>query len=204
MSAPASTPSRAPGTSRRASTWNGFELFAECLLTGVVVGVLALPLLTALPALAAGCRHLRASAEGRAAGVRILLREARTAARGSWAVSAALLAVLGVLAGNALLASSTALPGGGALRWATAALAAALLVVACRAAAAWAPGASWPRLVADAARRSAADPAGSLLVVVALGVPVLLGWMLPPLALPGAGVVVLGAVAVEARAARGS
>ena len=207
MGSPASTPSTAPspaGEPRRASPGpgslrDGFELFAECLLTGAVVGVLALPLVTALPALAAGTRHLRSHVAGEACGMRLLLRDARAAVRGSWGVSLLLLALLAVLGFNALVASGGALPGGQVLRWGTLALAVAALVVAFRAAAAWSPGASWRALVSAAARRSGRDLHGSVLVAAALGFPGLLGWMLPPLALPGVGILVIGLVAVEAR-----
>ncbi|PPK93463.1 hypothetical protein CLV92_11091 [Kineococcus xinjiangensis] len=204
MSAPSSTPSPAPAPRRAASKptslQNGFELFAECLLTGVVVGVLALPLVTALPAVAAGTRHLRHHVAGEASGTRLMLRDAVAATRGSWLVSGALVLLLAVLGSNALLASTTALPGGGVLRWVMAVLAVAAVVVALRAAAAWAPGASWRLLVARAAHRSAADPVGSLLTALAVGFVVLMAWMLPPLGLPAVGIVVLGLVAVEARA----
>ncbi|GAB7192701.1 hypothetical protein NUM3379_34100 [Kineococcus sp. NUM-3379] len=202
MGSSASTPSPAPAARRRSSPRDGFELFAECLLTGVVVGVLALPLLTALPVLAAGTRHLRSHVEGEASGVRLLLRDARTATRGSWGVSLLLLALLAVLGFNVLVASSGALPGGGVLRWVALALAAAALVVAFRAAAQWSPGASWRALVVAAARRSGADPTGSALVALAAGFVGLLAWMLPPLALPGVGILVVGLVAVETRYTR--
>ena len=196
----------APGAARRAPRAAGagesFELFSETLLTGVVVALLSLPLVTALPAVAAGTEHLRRHRAGRASGVRVLLHTARAALRGSWAVSAAVLAALALLGFNALVASGAGLPGGGALRWVMAALATALLVVAFRAAATWSPGASWRRLVAAAARRSAADAGGSVLVATAVGFVVLVAWMLPPLALPGTGILVLGLLAVETRAAR--
>ena len=203
MGPSASTPSPAPAAPRRSSgpspIRDGFELFAECLLTGVVVGVLAIPLVTALPALAAGTRHLRAHVEGEASGVRLLLREARAAARGSWGVSLLLLALLAVLGFNVLVASGGGLPGGEVLRWGALALALALLVVAFRAAAGWSPGASWRALVAAAARRSGRDLHGSVLVALAFGFIGLLGWMLPPLALPGVGILVIGLLAVETR-----
>ncbi|WP_432572583.1 DUF624 domain-containing protein [Kineococcus sp. SYSU DK005] len=192
----------APGAARRAPRAAGagesFELFAETLLTGVVVALLSLPLVTALPAVAAGTEHLRRHRAGRASGVRVLLRTARAALRGSWGVSAATLAALALLGFNALVASGP-LPGGGALLALTALLAVAVVVVALRAAGSWRPGASWPALARGAARAAAADPGGSALVAASAGFVGLLAWMLPPLALPGAGVVVLGLVAVEAR-----
>ncbi|WP_337059889.1 hypothetical protein [Kineococcus sp. G2] len=186
------------GTTGSASTRDSFELFAETLLTGVVVGVLAAPLVTALPAVAGGAEHLRRHRNGESSGVRVLLRTARAALRGSWGVSAALVAALLLLGFNAVLAGGP-LPGGDVLLVATAVLAVGVLVVAVRAAGSWRPGASWPRLVRTAARTCAADPAGSALLASAVAFVGVLAWMLPPLALPGAGIVVLGLVAVEAR-----
>ncbi|GAA4979527.1 hypothetical protein [Kineococcus glutinatus] len=183
----------------RRSARDSFELFAECLLTGVVVAVLAVPLVTLLPVVAAAVRHLRRVHEGEGGGVRVLLRETARACRGSWAVSGALLALLAVLGLNAVVAGGGQLPGGAALRWVMVALAAAALVVALRAAATWSPGASWRALVTRAAARSAHDPGGSVLVAAACGLVGLLAWMLPPLVLPGAGIVVLGLLAVEGR-----
>ncbi|WP_205705190.1 hypothetical protein [Kineococcus indalonis] len=197
---------RAPAPARRAAprpagARDSFELFAETLLTGVVVALLALPLVTALPAVAGGTEHLRRHRAGEVSGVRVLLRTARTALRGSWAVSAAVLAALALLGFNALVATGP-LPGARVLLAATALLGAGVLVVALRAAGSWRPGASWPALVRAAARTSAADPGGSALVAASAAFVAVLAWMLPPLALPGAGVVVLGLVAVEARRPR--
>ncbi|WP_432488948.1 DUF624 domain-containing protein [Kineococcus sp. SYSU DK018] len=189
---------RRPAGPRAEGTRDSFELFAETLLTGVVVGVLALPLVTALPAVAGGTEHLRRHRAGEVSGTRVLLRTARAALRGSWGVSLALLAALALLGFNALLAVGP-LPGGDVLLAVTGLLAVAVVVLALRAAAAWRPGAAWPSLVRTAARDAAADPGGSVLLGAAVAFVVLLAWMLPPLALPGAGLVVLGLVAVEAR-----
>ena len=177
---------------------DSFDLFAETLLTGVVVAVLALPLVTALPAVAAGTQHLRRHRAGEASGVRVLLRTALAASRGSWAVSGAVLGALTLLGCNVWIATGD-LPGGEVLSATTGLLGIAVVVASLRAASSWHPGAAWPALVRGAVRTSAADIGGSLLVAASVGFVVVLAWMLPPLALLGTGLVTLGLVAVDAR-----
>ena len=78
-------------------------------------------------------------------------------------------------------------------------MATGLAVVVLRTAAAWSPGARWSSLAREAARRGVADLRGSLLLVMALGVLVLVTWQLLPLLVPMTGCVVMAAVAVERR-----
>ncbi|POX47255.1 hypothetical protein C3488_23850, partial [Streptomyces sp. Ru72] len=72
-------------------------------------------------------------------------------------------------------------------------------VAGLRAAAAWAPGASWRALLAAAGRRTVLDPAGSFLLVGGAALVVCSAWFVAPLAVPVLGAVAAAAVAVEER-----
>ncbi|WP_299033297.1 hypothetical protein [uncultured Pseudokineococcus sp.] len=196
---------RATNRDASRSPLTALGLLGEVVVVGVAVALLTVPLVTALPAAAAGGEHLRAHARGERDDVRSLLARLRRACRRPWGVpvaAGALLLVLVVDGGIVLLAPAgppvPALAGLGA--------GALLLVVLLRAAAAWSPTASdvagppWRRLVAAAAARSLDDLSGSALLLLALGLAGVLVWMLPLFALLVGGLVVLAAVAVEQRA----
>ncbi|HEX6347124.1 hypothetical protein [Umezawaea sp.] len=180
-----------------------FPLFAECLTAGLLVVLAALPLVTLLPALAAGCAHVKAHVDGETTAVRAFLVRLRAASRGGAGPSVGVLLGFGVLAADVVVVRRVDLHGGGAVGAVCAAAAVALAVVVLRAAADWSPGSAWSALVRGAARRAVADAAGSLLLVVALGVLVVVTWQLPPLVVPMLGCVLMAAVAVERRRARG-
>ncbi|MEU7588138.1 hypothetical protein AB0A95_17780 [Micromonospora sp. NPDC049230] len=179
-----------------------FALFGECLTAGLLAGLAILPVITLLPALAAGCAHIRAHVDGDSTAVRAFFARARAAYPGSVRPS------LGVAAGYLLLAGDvwilrTGVPGSAPVGAICGVVAVALSVVVLRAAAAWAPGTPWAHLVRRAARRAVtSDPSGSLLLVLALGMLVLVTWQLLPLAVPMLGCVLMAAVAVESRYAR--
>ncbi|MBO1752612.1 hypothetical protein J4G33_12435 [Actinotalea sp. BY-33] len=172
-------------------------LLGETLVVGAAVAVVSIPLVTAVPAVAASVRHLRRHLLGEPDTLGALAREMVVAARDLWWVGLVLPIALLVLGFN--LWAAAWVPGGDVVRVVILAIAAALLVVVLRAAARWVPGARATRLLADSARRSRADLAGSALLVVALGACGLLVWMLVPLLLVVGGLVVLAAVAVENR-----
>lgn len=182
---------RSPGAS--------LALLGEVAVVGVVVAVASAPLVTALPAAAAGAEHLRAHVRGDRDDLRSLGARLRAACRRPWGVpllTGLVLAVLVVDLSVVLLSpGSPPVPALAAL-----AAGAVVLVVLLRAAAAWSPGTPWGGLVREAAERSAADPSGSALVLLALGLAALLVWMLLPLVLVVGGLVVLAAVGVELRA----
>ncbi|MFE2498718.1 hypothetical protein ACFXKS_20735 [Streptomyces scopuliridis] len=177
-----------------------FALFADMLAVGLFTTVASLPLITAPVALAAGCSVLRDSARtertATAGRYRDALRAhgvARTLAAG------AVLLALGALFLLDLALAGAGLPGAAAVSAALAAVGAGALVVGVRAAAHPAARRSWPAAVRAAARRSAADPAGSVLIAVALVLCAAIVWALPPLVLLAAGPLALAAVSVELR-----
>ncbi|MEU7470862.1 hypothetical protein AB0A94_20405 [Streptomyces sp. NPDC044984] len=186
-------------TSRRESVFGErFAVFAECLLTGVWIAVACLGVVTYPAAFAAGARHLRRRTTHQGGGLREFTADFRTAVRGGWAVGLAGWAVAGAVWVD-VLAVRAGLPGG-PLVGAVGVLALIGAAVALlRAAAVWAPGATWRTLLADAGRRTVLDPAGSFLVVCGLAVVALSAGFVPPLAVPVLGAVAAAAVAVEER-----
>ncbi|MCV2394415.1 hypothetical protein OEB99_08840 [Actinotalea sp. M2MS4P-6] len=199
---PAARPAQSGRAERRVAVERGLGLFSRMALTGLVVGLLSLPVLTALPAAAAGANHLRRHVEGREDGTRELLRGFRAAVRDLWWVGLAATALLALLTLDALLALGGSLPGGRPVLVISVALAAAVLVVGLRVAGAWRPGLSGVAAVRTGARRAGGDVSGDLLVVVAAGVCAGLVWMLPVMVVLVPGLLALALTSVERRAAR--
>ncbi|GAA2394679.1 hypothetical protein GCM10010420_19960 [Streptomyces glaucosporus] len=182
---------------------NRFALFAECLLAGVWLLVAALPLVTALPAFAAACGHLRRYLDAEQAGLREFGADLRRALREGLRFSLLWWAALVLLAFDLRVVSSGILPGGpaaAAVGAVTAACAVAVVVTGLRTAAARRPGEDWLRTARPAVRRAwRTDPGGSLLLAGGLAVVAVATWMLPPLIAPALGALAACAVAVERR-----
>lgn len=177
-----------------------FALFAECLLTGVWITIAALPLITLLPACAAGCAHLRRQLEGRRGGLREFTADLREAVRTGRRAALLWWVALALLAFDWQVARSGVLPGGRPLAAVSVLGLLTLAVAALRVAAAWRPGAvDWAPLVRTAARRTLTDPAGSLLLVGGFVAVALTAWQVPPLAAPALGALAAAAVAVDRR-----
>ncbi|MFJ8789236.1 hypothetical protein [Streptomyces sp. NPDC102462] len=175
-----------------------FGLFAECLLTGVWIAVAALGVVTYPAAFAAGARHLRRRTAHQRGGLREFAADFRGALGGGWAVGVAGW-VAAALAWVDVQAVRAGLPGGPLVGAVGLFALIGLAVAGLRAAALWAPGASWRTLFAGAARRTVLDPAGSFLLI---GGAVLVGCcavLVAPLAVPVLGAVAAAAVAVEER-----
>ncbi|MFP8960247.1 hypothetical protein ACLIYP_06705 [Streptomyces nanhaiensis] len=196
----------AAGSADRRPLAARFALFAECLLAGVWLLLAALVLVTALPAFAAACGHLRRYLDAERAGWREFAAEWAAAVRTGWRFSLLWWAALALLAFDLRVVSSGLLPGGpavAAVGAVTAAAAVAVVVTGLRAAAAWRPGADWFRTGRAAARRTLrTEPGGSALLAGGLAVVGVAAWMLPPLAAPALGCLAACAVAVERRYGR--
>ena len=178
-----------------------FGLFSEALLVGLGVSVLSLPIVTAVPALAAGVSHVRRHLDGRPDTLAALWEDFRAACRGVWLVSIGVPVLILVFLFNLQLAGTGSLPGGTGVRVATVFLVVVVLVVVLRAAAGWSPGASWGAVVQAATKRTGDDLFGTFLLAVALGLCAVMIWMLAPLAVIVPGLLALAVVAVEHRAA---
>ncbi|MFF5186769.1 hypothetical protein ACFY30_23885 [Streptomyces sp. NPDC000345] len=175
-----------------------FAVFAECLLTGVWIAVACLGVVTWPAAFAAGARHLRRRTVHESGGWREFVADFRTALRGGWAVGLAGWAAAGAVWVD-VLAARAGIPGGPFAGAVGLFALIGLVVTVLRAAAVWTPGDAWRRLLADSARRTVRDPAGSFLVVCGPAVVALSAWFVPPLAVPVLGAVAAAAVAVEER-----
>ncbi|BBJ39650.1 hypothetical protein SSPO_023680 [Streptomyces antimycoticus] len=178
-----------------------FALFAECLLTGVWMVLVALPVITLLPAFAAGCAHLRRHLDGERSTWRDFLTGLREATRSGWRFSLLWWAALALLAFDLRVARTGALPGGPALIAVSVAGLLAVLVLGLRTATVRRPGTAWPAAARTALRQGlAADPGGSLLLIGGLAVLSVAAWQMLPLIAPAAGALAGCAVAVERRA----
>lgn len=187
-------------TQRRSTKWRtGLGDFSDCLLTGLLVAVASVPVVTAAPAFAAGCRALDRTRHG--IGLPLwttFWADFRQTVRGG------MLFALGCLAAAVLVAVDldvvSAMPGAGVLRpalWSLAAVAAVVAVRTCEVVATGEP--SWRRAVVTAARETVGAPGNALLLAGAAGLAVVLVWMLPILALLVAGPLALAAVATGGR-----
>jgi hypothetical protein len=192
-----------PAGGQRVAGESRFALLGETLLTGLLVLVGSLPVVTLPAALAAGSAHLRRHLGGYDTSVRTFARDWSAAARSLWVLGALLPLAAGAVVLNTGLTASGALPGASVVRWVTWGAAACVAVVLVRAAAAWSddeqgPGGAWA-LVSRGALRARGDLSGSALVLAALVMCVVLVWMLTPLVLVTGGLLSLAAVAVETR-----
>ncbi|MEV7075219.1 hypothetical protein [Streptomyces sp. NPDC093990] len=185
---------------RKASVFGGerFALFAEILLTGVWIAVACLGVVTCPAAFAAGARHVRRRMSHEGGGLREFVADFRTAVRRGWLVGVAGWAAAAVVWVD-VQAARAGIPGGPLVGAVGLFALIGLVVAGLRAAAVWAPGASWRALLADAVRRTLRDPAGSFLIVAGLAVVALSAGFVAPLAVPVLGAVAAAAVAVEER-----
>ncbi|MGW3663371.1 hypothetical protein [Streptomyces sp. NPDC005141] len=161
----------------------------------------ALPLVTLPAAFAAGARHLRRRTAHDGGGWREFVADFLAAVRGGWLVGAggwALAAAVWV----DVQAVRAGIPGGPLVGAVGLVALIGGAVAGLRAAAVWEPGAAWRDLLADAARRTVLDPAGSFLLVGGLVVVACSALLVAPLAIPVLGAVAAAAVAVEERRRR--
>ncbi|MFC5096830.1 hypothetical protein [Amycolatopsis plumensis] len=203
-------------TLKRSTGWRtGLGDFSDCLLAGLLVALASVPVVTAAPAFVAGCRVLDRSRHDVGGPLWTRFRDDfRAAARGGVAFGLGCLAAVVLFAVD--LEVVVSMPGSGVLKPTLWVLAVAGVVVAVRTCelvatggparrragpreAAAAGGPVWRRAFVAAARETAADPKNALLLAAALGVAVLLVWMLPILALVVAGPLALAAVATGGR-----
>lgn len=211
-------PQPAPG--QRVAGESRFALLGETLLTGALVLVGSLPVVTLPAALAAGSAHLRRHLGGYDTSVRTFVRDWLAATRSLWALGVLLPVAVGAVVANTGLTASGVLPGASVVRWVTWAAAGCAAVVLVRAVAAWSDGESVPGsgpespgsaaapdatgvwgLLSRGAVRARDDLTGSALLLAALVMCAVLVWMLAPLVLVVGGLLSFAAVAVETRRA---
>jgi uncharacterized membrane protein YesL len=177
----------------------GLGDFSDCLLAGVLVALASVPVVTAGPALVAGCRTLDRTRRDVGGPLwTTFWADFREAARGGVAFGLGCVAAVVVFAVD--LAVVASMPGSGVLKPVLWLLAVAGVVVAVRTCELVATGGAAGRHAFVAAARETADgPKNALLLAAAVGIAVLLVWMLPILALVVAGPLALAAVATGGR-----
>jgi hypothetical protein len=176
-----------------------FQMFGEAMLSGILVTVASLPIVTLPVALAAGGHHLRAFIRGDASHWATFWREIRAGLAGSACLGLGLLALSLVFVANTALARTGALPGGVAIAWITGAATVALATAIVIAGTAWDPETGWLAALRAVPALAGADPLGALLFVVSIVLVVFLAMVLVPLIVPLLGCLALAMVAIPMR-----
>ncbi len=179
-----------------------FALLGEVLLTGLLISVVSLGVVTLPVALAAGIRHLRRYVAAEDSRYALFWIDVRAGLLPGAAVGAAAFTATVILLIDVDLARSGFLPGGmvvEAVGWVgLAAVAIALLL----AAGSWTPQLGWRgalRAVPDAAR---ADLVGVVYLVATVAFVAIVTWALPPLFIAAIGCAALAVVAIPSRPRR--
>lgn len=175
----------------------GLALFAEVVWVGLLVALSSLPVVTALPAAAAGAARLRRHIAGEDDALNGFVRDLGSALRRGWLAGAIAAAVGFALVVNTTAPMMAAVPGGEALRLVSIAAAVVLGTVALRVAAMWHPDAGWRLLLRTAAARTASDLRGTAMLVLAIVLAATIVWMFAPLVVLAPGLLLFAAVAVS-------
>ena len=176
-----------------------FQMFGEAMLTGILVAVASLPIVTLPVALAAGARHLRAFIRGDASHWADFWREIRAGIAGSAGLGLGLLALSLIFVANTALAKTGALPGGVGIAWLTGAVTVAAATAIVMAGTVWDPETGWLVALRAVPALAGADVLGAVLFVVSIVLVVFLTMVLVPLIVPLLGVVALAMVAIPMR-----
>ncbi|WP_407319169.1 hypothetical protein UQW22_02025 [Isoptericola halotolerans] len=197
---------RGAGRAPRGGALASLHLFAEVALTGVLVAVGSVLLVTLVPSLATGTAHLRRHLSGRGTDLRRFATEWWSATRALWRLGLATVALAVLLVGDWQLATSGVVPGASVVAVVVALFATGAVAVVLRAAGAWSdddgepvPAATTRRALSVAAERATDDLTGSALLAAATLMAAVLVWMLVPLVLVVGGLLALAVVAVEIR-----
>lgn len=187
------------GESDAAGALSPFQLFGEAMLTGILVAVASVPIVTLPVALAAGSRHLTAFIRGDASPWATFWREIRAGLAGSAGLGLGLVALSLVFVANTALARTGALPGGVAIAWITGSVTVAFATAIALAGTAWDPETGWIPALRAVPTLAGADPLGTVLFVVSIVLVVFLTMVLVPLIVPLLGCLALAMVAIPMR-----
>lgn len=183
----------------RLAASGGFALLGEVLLTGVVIALLALPVVTLPAALAAGINHLRRFANDEGSRFSMLWRDARDALLGG--VGVAVVALLGAAAALFAIGLAGADPTAvgtvmSIVGWLGLGIVATAVVMA---AGGWRRTDGWSGALRGLRDRLDADPVAALYLFLAVVLTAVLTWQLLLLLVPCLGVVAFAVVAAESR-----
>ena len=186
-------PARFPGVK------GSFALFGEVLLTGLLVTVAGIAVITLPAALAAGIRHLRRYVNAESSHARLFWKDFVKALPGGLVVGLAALVLGGLLALDIDLANSGFLPGGpviAVIGWAGLVLAGVALLAS---AGAWTPETGWRAALWSVPGAVRADLRGALFLAATAVFVGVATWMLVPLIVPALGCAALAVVAIPER-----
>ncbi|MFJ8955117.1 hypothetical protein ACIRO1_33975 [Streptomyces sp. NPDC102381] len=194
-------PPAAAGREPRTGLMRRLELPAEVLLIGLLVTIASLPVVTSLAAAGAGAVLLREMTETeRTPTVRRFAALLIASLRQPTVLLAPLAAV--AVASMDLLALAAGVPGGQAIGLLTGVALVSVVLIGIRSAAQWQPGAAWRATLVSAAESVPRDWRGSLMLVGAVVVLGVVAFEVPAFIPILPGLLVLAAVAVEARRSR--
>lgn len=186
-------PARFPGAT------GAFALFGEVLLTGVLVAIAGIAVITLPAALAAGIRHLRRYLNAEASPVRFFWRDVRSALPGGLLVGLVAVVLTGILVLDIDLAGSGMLPGGvviAVVGWIGLVLGAVVLLAA---AGAWSPERGWRAALWSVWPSARSDVRGAAFLAATAVFVGVATWMLVPLIVPALGCAALAVVAIPER-----
>jgi hypothetical protein len=187
------TPARFPGVK------GGFALFGEVLLTGLLVTVAGIAIITLPAALAAGIRHLRRYLNAEASHARLFWQDFVKALPGGLVVGLVAVVLGGLLALDIDLANSGFLPGGpviAVLGWVGVVAAGVALLAS---AGAWTPERGWRAALWSVPASVRGDLRGTLFLAATAVFVGVATWTLIPLVVPALGCAALAVVAIPER-----
>jgi hypothetical protein len=188
--------------SRLPAAKNGFALFGEVLLVGLLMIVVSLPILTFPIALAAGTRHLRRFLAAEDSALALFWSDVRAGLVGALGVGAATAALVLVLVLDIDMASSGFLPGGSVVMAFGYAGLGVIAVVLFTMAARWTPESTWRSVLRGVPAHLRADPVGAGYLLATAVFAVVVTWQLAPLVVPALGCIAFAIVAVPERPRR--
>ncbi len=177
-------------------------LFGEMVVVGLVVTAFMLTGVLTVPALAAGTQHLRRTLAAKANSVGDLFTSVWQALHHGWLLTVVYVVAAALLVLNATMGAQGLIPGGRGYAAVSGGLALAIMVLICRSAGLWHPGARWSDILRQAREVTVGDPVGTCFVLAGILVGATVVWMLPPLAVIVPGMLALSLTAAESRRVR--
>lgn len=174
-------------------------MLGEVLLTGLLMGLVSIPIVTLPAALAAGIRHLRRHVAAEDSRLALFWNDVRRAVLPGAVVGAGVLVLTLLLLLDIDLARSGFLPGGVVVEIVGWAGLAVLAIVLLAAAGVWSPEGGWRAALGAVPAVVRADLFGAAYLVAAAGFAVVVTWALAPLIVPALGCVALAVVALPSR-----
>ena len=181
----------------------GFTLWGEVLLTGIMITLAALPLVTAPAAAAAGARHLTKHLRGEASPWADFWSDVKAGALGGAALALVTAVIATVLVVDIQLAGTGLLPGATAIAVIGWLGLTALAVVVMAAIGQWDPDGGWQSAVLRGLAQLRGDLGGAAYLASTAGFVGVATWALPALLVPALGCAALAIVAIPARPRKG-